>query len=205
MVKVKEEYLITYDSEQGNEFLVKQPRKQMVFQQGNTGLYYHNVRNCALVMVNTAQQNLQGYTKQEYEAAKIERERLAMVGNPSVSMKHYKNMVHSGMIKNCPISPADIITANQIFGPDVAYLRGKSVRQSPELVRTDYVKIPQEILKRNKEIMLVADIILVSRFGFMISISHGMKFTTIEYQPNRTKANLLSSLGKIFKLYEMRF
>jgi hypothetical protein len=57
LAKVKERYPVYYDSDNGNQFIVAQPTKQVVFQQSATGLYYHDTTNRAVVMVNTVNGN----------------------------------------------------------------------------------------------------------------------------------------------------
>ena len=49
---------------------------------------------------------------------------LAMVINPYAG--DYINMVHSGLIRNCPITPESVTISNTIFGPDIKKLKGKT-------------------------------------------------------------------------------
>ena len=67
------------------------------------------------------------------------------------------------MIKNCPVTLEDIEVANKIYGPDVAVLKGKSVRKKPIPVIKDYVEIPKEIKEIHQEVELCADIICTFR------------------------------------------
>jgi hypothetical protein len=106
LVKVKQKYPVRYDSDNGNPFVVVQPKKQVVFQQSGSGLYYHETTNRAVVMVNTVENNREGYTDRAYGAAKQARRALGMVGYPSE--KDFKHMVSSNMIRNCPATPKDI-------------------------------------------------------------------------------------------------
>jgi len=46
-----------------------------------------------------------------------------MVGHPTE--REFKAMVRSNMIKNCPITPEAVENAYNIFGPDLAGLRGR--------------------------------------------------------------------------------
>ncbi len=48
-----------------------------------------------------------------------------MIGSPSE--KDYKGMVSSNIIKNCPITVSDVTKAQNIFGPDLANVQGKTV------------------------------------------------------------------------------
>jgi hypothetical protein len=44
----------------------------------------------------------------------------------------------------------------------------------------------------------------VDGMGFMITSSRGVKFTTSEYVPTQSKANLTNSLKKVFEIYTQR-
>jgi hypothetical protein len=182
--------------------MVVQPHKQIVFQQSDSGLYYHDTTDHAVVMVNTVGNNREGFTNSTYNKAKQVRRALGMVGHPSE--KDFRNMVSSNMITNCPVTPTDINAANKISGPNVASLKGKKVWVTQEPVLTSYVKVPQEIVDINKEITITADVMFVDGLGFMITSSRGVKFTTLDHVPTKSKANLINSLKKVFEIYTQR-
>jgi hypothetical protein len=200
--QLKERYPVKYDSSSGNQFVVKQPTKNMIFKQSLSGLYYHDRRDRAIVMVNTVKENREGYMNREFERAKVLRRALGMVGYPSPA--DFTNMVCANMIPNCPVTPTDITTSNKIFSPDVASLKGKTVRNKPAPVLTDYVEISQTIIDLNKDVTLAGDVMFVCGLGFMVSTSRKLKFTTIEHVPRRTKPILVKSLNKVFNIYNSR-
>jgi hypothetical protein len=113
-------------------------------------------------------------------------------------------MVRSNMIKNCNVTPIDIDNAYKLFGDDIASLRGKTVRTTPDPVMADYVEIPKEILDLNKDLTVAADIMFVNGMPFITSISRNIKFTTIEYVTSRSETNLVKSLLNIISLYKAR-
>jgi hypothetical protein len=65
LAQVKECYPVKYDSTNCNQFFVIQPTKEVIFHQSQSGLYYHDTENRAVVMVNTVAENREGYTQQE--------------------------------------------------------------------------------------------------------------------------------------------
>ena len=81
-------------------------------------------------MVNTVHKNFEGYTKHDLEKVKKVRRLQGMVGNPTKCK--FVGMVHDKLIANCPITVRDIDNPNQVFGPDLANLRGKITRTKPE-------------------------------------------------------------------------
>jgi hypothetical protein len=98
------------------------------------------------------------------------------------------------------VTPIDIDNAYKLFGDDIASLRGKTVRTTPDPVIADYVEIPKEILDLNKDLTVAADIIFVNGMPFVTSISRKVKFTTIQYVTSRSETNLVKSLLKIISL-----
>ena len=48
-------------------------------------------------------------------------------------------------------------------------------------VITDYIEIPREILESCNDLEVSTDIMFIDKLPFLVSISRGMKFTTIEY------------------------
>jgi hypothetical protein len=125
-----------------------------------------------------------------------------MVGFPSP--KDFKKMVRSNLIQNCPVTPNDINTADKIFGPNIASLKGETIRNTQEPVLMEYVDIPKEILDLNKDAKLTGDVMFVDGLGFLTTASRKIKFTTSEYVPKRNKSVLVNSLKKVFDIYTQR-
>ena len=92
-----------------------------------------------------------------------------MVGNTSTG--DYINMVHSGLICNCPIKPQAVTITTTIFGPDSAALKEKTTRKSSKPAVTDYVDITQRILELNKEVTLASYVMFLNGIGLFVSTS----------------------------------
>ena len=91
--------------------------------------------------VQTVQGNMEGFTKCEVEEAQQAREAQAMLGHPTD--QDFLGMVRGGMISNCPVTANTVRNAHQIFGPDLAGIRGRTVRRPPASVTTNYMQIPR--------------------------------------------------------------
>jgi hypothetical protein len=63
-----------------------------------------------------------------------------MIGNPTE--REFEGIVREKLIANYPVTVRDIQNGHQIFGPNLANLRGKMTRTKSEHARADYVKIP---------------------------------------------------------------
>ena len=122
-----------------------------------------------------------------------------MIGNPTDT--EFKGMVREKLITNCPVTVQDVENANRIFGPDLANLRGKTIRTKPEHVRIEYVQIPRDFVELHNYVTLVADVMFVNGLPFLVTSSRGISLVTIEYLPSRTAKRLALTLERVIKVY----
>jgi hypothetical protein len=96
---------------------------------------------------------------------------------------------------------ADITNACAIFSPNLANIRGKTVRRKPERVWMDYVDIPRAILDMHLHVTLVADVMFVNGVPFLVSASCYINLIRIEHAPHCTTAKLGYLLERIVRKY----
>ena len=101
-----------------------------------------------------------GFTKRQLKGAELARTLYSNLGYPS--MKDFKWVIQSNQIKDCPVTVDDVMTANQIWRKDIAALKGKTTRSKAQHdVAKDFVKVPRDLLKLHREVMITADIFFV--------------------------------------------
>jgi hypothetical protein len=122
-----------------------------------------------------------------------------MVGHPTD--RDFLGMVRANMILNCPISDKAVVNANRIFGPDLAGVRGRTVRKTPVPVTTDYVQIPRGILERHRLVVLAVDVMFVNRVPFLVRVARGLNFITVEYTKTCTAKALAGCIRHIMDMY----
>ena len=144
-------------------------------------------------------ENELGYTKQQIEQARRARKLYGMIGYPSVV--DFKNSVKNNLINNCPITIQDIVAAEKIYGPDIAALKGKTVRTEPLRVNTEIIAVPERIKKLHHNVILGGDIIFVNGHPFLTTFSNNIKLTTVEYMANRNVKTIMNGLTKVINLY----
>jgi hypothetical protein len=223
MHELEKMYRITYDSWEGF-YVVHTPRGKVHFHKGEQGLPYidltesgHKAAKMLLQMVEdmkadedrtvevganfvqTVRGNYEGYTKQEVLQAKEARQGQAMLGNPSE--KDFQGLVSGNLINNCPISLSDMSNARAIFGPDLASVRGKTVRKKPAPVVTDYVAVPRMLVEATKVITLAADVFFVDGTTFLLTVGRRLKFVTAEHVPVRTATSLSKHIEQVLEVY----
>ncbi len=74
--------------------------------------------------MNTVDANRSNYTLRDYGQAEIACRLQNMIGRPST--KDFVKIVQSDLLPNCPITTIDIMAAEDIFGPNVGLLKGKT-------------------------------------------------------------------------------
>jgi hypothetical protein len=62
-----------------------------------------------------------------------------------------------GMLLVRSVTLTDVDVAFNIWGKNIAALKGKTTRSKPIPVATDFVKIPKEILNLHRDVSLTAD------------------------------------------------
>ena len=84
-------------------------------------------KEIGMALVMMVQENFEGYTKKQVESAIKTCCLQAMLGH--FSRKDFKVMVNANLIANCPVTPENISHTHQLFGENLAGLRGKIVQK----------------------------------------------------------------------------
>ena len=73
-------------------------------------------------------------------------------------------------MENCPIDSTDVSNACAIFGPDLASVRGKTVRRKPKSIVEEYIAVPKELVSQHKFISIAADVFFVNALAFLLTV-----------------------------------
>jgi hypothetical protein len=201
--KVKEKYLVTYNSRDGNAFVVhKDDELSRTFQQSPRGLFYMDTTQTGTLLVNTVAENKNKYTNRDYSKALLARNIQKRIGRPST--RAFIRIVDNKLLPNCPITCDDIIAAEHIFGPDVGSLKGKTVHRAPERVNARMMNLPLVIMERYRDVVLGGDIMFVNKIPFFMTISRNIRFGTLESLPKQSAKSILGSIKKRKQLYSQQ-
>ena len=113
-------------------------------------------------------------------------------------------MIKKNMINNCPVTIEDGMRAENINGPSVQALKGKTIRTKPSPVVTYYVAVPHAIFEENRNVTLSVDVMLVNHIPFLTLISRHLKFINAETLHNRTTSQLVQCVTNLKALYTKR-
>jgi len=154
------------------------------------------------VLVNTVEDKRSIYTECNYSRAVFACKVQNQIGRPS--LWDYLKIIEGNLLHNCPVTCADIMAAEDIFGPNLGSLKGKTVRKKGEPVELKTINIPMSLMERYRDVTLAADIMSINKIWFFVSISCHIKFGTAEMIENMQSATLLRSVKQIKRLYMQR-
>eukprot|EP00804_Cyclotella_cryptica_P006894 CCRYP_007059-RA/>CCRYP_007059-RA protein AED:0.47 eAED:-0.58 QI:0/-1/0/1/-1/1/1/0/231 len=204
---MKSLFPITYSSTPGSgqeaTFKVEYMKGIIEFKPCSKGLHYFDMSELSdreAMHVQTVQQNYEGFTKEQVQQAIKARKLQAMLGSPTKA--DFKAMVRGKLMDDCPIDVSDLRNAHTIFGPDLAGLRGRTVRHRPERVTTDIVVIPRDFVQQHRFVTLTADIMFVNGVPFLVTRSRGIQLITVEFLPRRTAKIIGAKLTRVLHLYQ---
>ena len=131
---------VVYDSRKnGGAFVLRTDAGNIVIKNNDKGMPYLDLKDfeaeAALSLVQTVRGDMEGFTKREVEEARRACEVQGMWGHPTD--RNFLGMVRGGMISNCPVTPTAVQNTHQIFGPDLAGIRGRMVWRPPDSVTTN--------------------------------------------------------------------
>ena len=123
-------------------------------------------------MVSTVEENKQGFTKREIEAADQARKLFITMARPSI--KDFERLLTGNHMINCPVTLQDFRNAIKIYGLDVGVIKGRSTRESP--AHTELINYNSESsnssLNEVHKVILCSDIMYVDKQAFMITSNH---------------------------------
>jgi hypothetical protein len=142
------------------------------------------------------------YTVRSYRQAVLARRIQDTIGRPST--RDYVKIVEGGMLQNCPVSRADIVAAEDIFGPNLGSLKGKTVRRDNDRVKSLVADVPFDIIKAHKDVTLCFDIMFVNKIAFLVTVSRSLRFGTTERLPSRQADIVGKCLSNVISMYRQR-
>ncbi len=216
---------VTYDSRcNGGRFVIHTNQGNIIVKNNSKGMPYLDIRDVkaevvlsfiqttigavgaamvapanAVSFIQMVHGNMEGYTQREVEDAHAARKAQAMLGH--LTDHDFLGMVRSGMILNCPVTPNAVQIAHRIFGPNLAGVRGQTVRRPPNSVTTNYIQILHALLERHQRVTLAVDIMFVNGVPFLVSVARGLNLVTAEHMPTRTAKQLAAGIVCVMDLY----
>ncbi len=110
-------------------------------------------------------------------------------------------MVRYNQFKDCSVTIQDVKVTLKIWGPDIAALKGKTVRKTPAPVVDNVIQIPKEIQDLHHHIKLAMDIFFVNGIPFFIMLGLNIYFTMVSHLKDRRLPSIEKALSEIIRYY----
>jgi len=205
LCNVEKKHKVTYDSSMKTGFMVhKAHGNNRVFMPSKKGLYFSDVKNDTVhVMINTVDSIKNKYTIKEYANAHKVHSIQDIIGIPAT--KDYIEYAERGLIPNCPITKRDILRVEDILGPNLGSLKGKTMQKTPERVTINTLdNLPNGMLEENGNVTLATDIMYIKKIPFIVTLSRAIQFGTIEMIKDKRKSTIIKSLQQVVNAYHRR-
>jgi len=111
-------------------------------------------------------------------------------------------MMDSGAIQGCPLNWYDVTAMEDLFGPDVGCLKGKTTWQAPHRVPETLVAIPSSVLEQYQEVTLSVDVMFVNRLLIFITMSHHLRFGTAKLVSNQQPSTFTRCMQHVATVYQ---
>ena len=113
--------------------------------------------------------------------------------------------MEKGLIPNCPLTKQDIIRAEDILGPNLGSLKGKTTRKTPgRLTINTLDDLPDGMLEEHGNVSLTVDIMYINKIPFIVTLSRAIHFGTIEMIKDERKSTIIKSLEQVINAYHGR-
>jgi hypothetical protein len=122
----------------------------------------------------------------------------------TLSACDFQGLVCLNLLKDCPVTNEDIDNAHDIFGPNLASIRGKTVWRKPTRFVTNYVDILWAHIVVHSCVMVAADVMFVNRIPFLMSVLRNINLITVEYTPQHHAPKLGYLIHRIIRTYHAR-
>ena len=118
------------------------------------------------IFVNSVVQNERLFTKREIQQAKLAKDLVRKLGYPSIH--DVIKMINQGIIINCPVTVQDIQRSIQVYGEDIASLKGKITDTAPTIVNTNTL-FNNTLIPTNQS--MHCDIVFIFEDPYLVSVA----------------------------------
>ncbi|MFM7186385.1 MAG: hypothetical protein ACKO14_01070, partial [Armatimonadota bacterium] len=212
-------YRIVFDSSASRYMRVYlTPDQFLDFYPSDRGLYYYdtvtsatststtNMRQSAesttFSFITTVDDKKAAYTQRGLKDAQLARKIQNIMMRPNT--RKFMDLVSKNLIRNCPITRRHIQAAEDIYGPNLGSLRGKTPRANVGHVLAAVDPVPPEVLTAHGTVTLAIDVKFINKVPFLITVSRDLRIGSITALENRRTTYVQQCLRHVLARYERR-
>ena len=151
------------------------------------------------IYITTVTENKQKYSQNDVKRADGVRALQKVIGHPTAKQLSY--LLDHHLIPNSPFTSHDVQRAEQIYGPDLGNLKGKTTRRDPPSVDQIMQQCPNTIIEQYGNIMLSADVMHVNGIPFFVTRSRHIHFGTVDVLPSLQATDIGAALRRVVNIY----
>jgi len=208
---VSRHFRVTMDTKHNNCLTIgcrHDPSPRLRFAASASGLYYHDTNssdtnnNIFGSFLTTVSEKKAAYTQRGIQQAQLARRVHDIIMRPAT--RRYMDLVSRNYIRNCPVDRRHIQAAEDIYGPNVGALCGKTPRRPVGHVTAIVDPVPADVLHTHGEVTLAVDLMFINKVAFLITVSRGLRIGSIHALDNRQVSTVRDSLLFVLNKYERR-
>ena len=185
-------YSVDYDK--ASDTFILQPSKDGASyrfpRDSATNLYLCDLGRQARVMPATVSENLRMFTKREI--ARAEKARRYQSRSGVVTSGDLIKRIVKGKIRNIDVNAEDVARSVQIWGKDLANLKGKTTARTPPVVIPEYID-PSKLYARKRQVMY-ADIMFVNGKSYLIAVFAPLGYVEVKKLKSKGNKDVLSAV-----------
>ncbi len=113
-----------------------------------------------------------------------------------------KGVIRMNMIRDNPVTTKDVDLAEQVFGPDIGTIKGKTTRRKPIPVSDHHIKIPEEMVSLHQHVTLAIDGITINSLKCLFTMSGDIYYRTLNYMPDIKALQYRTALKDVCGVYQ---
>ena len=165
---------------------------------------HSNAPIIAYSYLQTVADNKSKFTARQVAAADDARKLYRLLGRPGHT--RFLTTLRENHILNCPITVDDARRAEQIYGQDIAFLKGKTTATPAKAHIFDYtpVALPPELLSLHPNVTLCFDNFFVLGLTFSLSTSRNIRYLSCHHLGERTNPLIKACIASDLSIYRNR-
>lgn len=151
--------------------------------------------------IQTVKQKQDYYTQREMTSANTARRFQNIIMRPNTRFMA-DTVIKS--LANCPITRRDIAIAEDVYGPNLGSIKGKTPSRTVKHVHGNTDPVPPDILKRHGQLSIAIDIMYVNKIPFLVTNSRSLRFGTITHLSDKQTPTVSAALKAVITTYQQR-